>query len=245
MDSAEEASVSLRLGNVVFVARIEALSAAGGMLAAMFAHRMRPGDTDTAGSILIQRDPTFFNYVMQYVHGESLELAMLSTMALELLVTECDYFQLPNLAFTVRNEIEAREQLVAAEQRQEAMKVQQLKSERNALERALGIYLGKYKDPGCLVVRATARIGERVTRRAAGGYPNQSTTQRKGTITSVTEDNGTEIGVMWDRPPSNAGSYQSNCRAGKRGERNVQAFAATRARPAEAHPCGASRPVGG
>ena len=95
---------------------------------------------------------------MQYVHGESLELAMLSTMALELLVAECDYYQLPNLALTVRNEIEAREQLVAAEQRQEAMKGQQLKSERDALTRALGIYLGKYRDPGCLVVHATARI---------------------------------------------------------------------------------------
>ena len=209
------ASVSLRLGNAMSVANVEALSAAGGMLAAMFAHGMRPGDTDTTGAIFIQRDPTFFNYVMQYVHGESLELAMLSTMALELLVTECDYFQLPNLAFTVRNEIEAREQLVAAEQRQEAMKVQHLKSERDVLSRALGIYLGKYKDPGCLVVRATARIGERVTCRAAGGRPNQSTRQRKGTITSVTEDNGTEIGVMWDEAPSNAGRYQNNCQAGK------------------------------
>jgi hypothetical protein len=154
---------------------------------------------------------------MQYVHGESLELAMLSTMVLELLVAECDYYQLPNLALTVRNEIEAREQLVAAEQRQEAMKGQQLKSERDALTRALGIYLGKYRDPGCLVVHATARIGERVTRRAAGGYPNQSTKQQKGTITSVTEANGTEIGVMWDRSPRNVGRYQNNCRAGKRG----------------------------
>ena len=171
MDGAEEASVSLRLGNVAFVTSVEALSAAGGMLAAMFAHGMRPGDTDTTGAILIQRDPTFFNHIMQYVHGESLELAMLSTAALELLVVECDYYQVPDRALTVRNEIEARKQLVAAEQRQEAMKVQQLKSECDALTRALGIYLGKYKDPGCLVVRATVQIGERVTRRAVGKAP--------------------------------------------------------------------------
>jgi hypothetical protein len=127
------ASVSLRLGNVMFVANVEALSAAGGMLAAMFAHGMRPGDTDTTGAILIQRDPTFFNYVMQYVHGESLELAMMSTTGLDLLAAECDYYQLPDLALTVQKEIEAREQLVAAEQRREAMKVQHLKSERDVM----------------------------------------------------------------------------------------------------------------
>eukprot|EP00966_Prymnesium_polylepis_P116874 2700570-Prymnesium_polylepis.1 len=114
----------------------------------MFAHGMRPGDTDTTGAILIQRDPTFFNYVMQYVHGESLELAMMSTTGLDLLAAECDYYQLPDLALTVQKEIEAREQLVAADQRREAMKVQHLKSERDVLSRALGIYLGKYKDPG-------------------------------------------------------------------------------------------------
>ena len=82
-----------------------AMGALGGMLAAMFAHDMRPGDTDSTGAIHIQRDPALFSYVMQYVQGGPVQLELLSMSGLEHLAVECDYYQLPAFAKTVQQKL--------------------------------------------------------------------------------------------------------------------------------------------
>ena len=189
---AQTQPIMLRLGDTLFVTCAESLSAAGGMLAAMFAHDMRPGDTDATGAIHIQRDPMFFSYVMQYVQGGPVQLEMLSISGLEQLAVECDYYQLPALAKTVKDEIASQKSIGELQERE----LQEARTESGELRRALRVYAGKYKDPGCLVVRSTARKGERVANRISPSA--YGAVKRKGTITSVTENNGTEVGVMWD-----------------------------------------------
>jgi hypothetical protein len=211
----EMTPVLLRLGDVVFATTFEALRTAGGMLGAMFAHgNLSPGTRDPAtGAVLIHRDPALFGFVLQHVHGERVGLDLLSAAGLGQLGVECGYYVLPGLADDVARALAAREDLA---RRQERGYQYQLWKQRSDFERDLELVYGKYKDPGCLVQRATVKSGERVTRRAGkgSGYPNRSTRQRQGTVTCVTdrtEDTGT-VGVTWDD-----GLFQSDFQAGKRG----------------------------
>ena len=77
----ETSDVRVRLGDVTFDTSVEALEKAGGMLAAMFAHEMRPGALDGAGAVILDRDPVFFNYVLRHVHGEELMLGVCVLLA--------------------------------------------------------------------------------------------------------------------------------------------------------------------
>eukprot|EP00966_Prymnesium_polylepis_P009095 209794-Prymnesium_polylepis.1 len=107
---------------------------------------MRPGDTDATGAIHIQRDPMLFSYVMQYVQGGPVQLEMLSMSGLEQLAVECDYYQLPVLANTVKEEIASQKRIGTLLE----CELQEARTERGELRRALRVYAGKYKDRGCL-----------------------------------------------------------------------------------------------
>jgi hypothetical protein len=183
-----QSHVWLRLGDMAFRTTVEALLAADGMLSAMFAHNMRPGQQDEAGSIIIERDPAFFHYIMRHVHGEPLQLQMLSPVALVELKTECEYFQLVTLADTVAREITQRA-LVSKNIETQALAD---RTRVKALRKALGCILidvgRKYRLENSRSSRSvkclSAKVGERVTWWKSPASPNLLA-KCKGTITWV------------------------------------------------------------
>ena len=109
-------AVHINVGGVTFAFTQSAIHAEeGSMLAAMLSHSssIRPSELDSNGAFLFQDDPITFAHIWRHLHGEPKRLDLLTDTGLRELWTQCDFFQLTNLASIVQKELEVRDNLVA------------------------------------------------------------------------------------------------------------------------------------
>lgn len=202
-----EVPVKLRLDHVTFELSADALASAGGMLAAMFSGRYYPGQTGADNAFIIDdRDPKMFVHIVSHLRGEKLLLDDLSDAGLKTLSDDCNYFSLDDLTAIVEEERTRRAQKakqILDEHERIRERVGQLESEKRQLESDR-----KHMGPGGIVERHTARVGRRVAHVSDVQKPDADI----GTITSTSEDGGTEVAVQWD-----SGRFRNNYSCGKRG----------------------------
>ena len=96
----ESGVVTLEVGGTIFKTTITTLTTkANSMLAAMFSGRHEV-HTNAAGAVFIDRDPTHFALILNYLRGGQLP-SSLPILTLEALQNEADYYQLHDLSLLV------------------------------------------------------------------------------------------------------------------------------------------------
>ena len=100
----ESGVVTLEVGGTIFKTTITTLTTkANSMLAAMFSGRHEV-HTNAAGAVFIDRDPTHFALILNYLRGGQLP-SSLPILTLEALQNEADYYQLHDLAGLVAHRL--------------------------------------------------------------------------------------------------------------------------------------------
>eukprot|EP00811_Abedinium_folium_P003081 NODE_12835_length_1200_cov_12.154706.p1 GENE.NODE_12835_length_1200_cov_12.154706~~NODE_12835_length_1200_cov_12.154706.p1 ORF type:complete len:229 (+),score=24.91 NODE_12835_length_1200_cov_12.154706:108-794(+) len=210
--------VRLNIGGTVFSIDEDSLAShPDSMLGAMSAptNLCQPAGKNEDGAFIIERSPKMFDVVVRYLHQEPLELEDLSSAGLRKLVIEVDFYQLLDLKTVIQHEVNCRHQ---AEQ-QQARRISALEQQKRALEQSIEDLEcaleqeGIHRKEGLLFFSITAEVGDGVRLNPKESYVlYNDDIPYMGTITSVTEDRGTWIGVRWDN-----GSVSHYYDCGKKG----------------------------
>jgi len=102
--------VALEVGGKLFKTTISTLTsrAPNSMLAALFSGRHEV-HSNAAGAVFVDRDPTYFSLILNYLRGGHLP-ASLPKLTLESLIDEADYYQLSALSGLVSNRLSEMEE---------------------------------------------------------------------------------------------------------------------------------------